>query len=120
MPKYMAALRSAGRALVPLALVVAFAVTAGVAQAHDDAWWIEIEKSYRMTSGTSHCCSKNHCHRVKPGEVERIAGGWLVVETGQVFQDNQPYGLYESIDLDMWQCSWPNNWVCLFFPKTGF
>jgi hypothetical protein len=88
--------------------------------AHDDAWWIEVEKSYRMTSGTAHCCSKDHCRRVTPGAVERIAGGWLVVETGQTFKDDQPTGLYESIDLDMWECSWPGNWVCLFFPKTGF
>jgi hypothetical protein len=88
--------------------------------AHDDAWWIEIEPKYRTTSGLSHCCSKDHCRVVKEGQVERIAGGWLVVSTGQVFEDGQPTGLYESIDVQMWECSWPGNWVCLFYPKTGF
>jgi hypothetical protein len=91
------------------------------ARAHDDAHWIQNEPRYKMTSGTAHCCSKDHCGMLQPGEtVQRVSNGWLVVDTGQIFEDDQPYGLYESINTVIWRCKFPNNWVCLFYPKTGF
>jgi hypothetical protein len=108
------------RALVPSLLVAAGVVTAGVATAHDDAWWIEQEPTYRRADNTAHCCSKYHCNPISSELVERVAGGWVYLPSGQLFADDQPYGLYQSIDIQFWGCTQGAGLGCLFTAKTGF
>lgn len=83
------------------------------ARAHGDMSWIMDNPK------TAYCCNEKDCRQVVGGEVERVDGGWRVLDTGQVFEDGSPH-IHPSRDINLYWCRWPEPTVrCLFVPPAG-
>lgn len=88
---------------------------ASPAWGHGDAAWI-------MEDGkTSYCCGPSDCERAPLSAIRATRGGWLVIATGQVFNEGDP-DLHMSKDQDFWWCRPPSmggKVKCLFAPAGG-
>lgn len=87
-----------------------------VAVAHGDAQWIA-DGHYTGIDGI-HCCGPADCSAFPADAIKRVDGGWQIVETGQLFKDEER-GIYESTDLQVWLCRRYSDHRCLFFPRSG-
>ena len=67
--------------------------------------------------GYRYCCGPDDCKVVGMNDVIRIQGGWEHVPTGTRLMDGE-YGIYPSIDVQMWRCVYQGRMRCLFLP-TG-
>lgn len=88
---------------------------AGPAWGHGDAAWI------MQDTKTSYCCGPSDCERAPLSAIRATRGGWLVIATGQVFNEGDP-DLHMSKDQDFWWCRPPNlggKVKCLFAPAGG-
>ena len=100
-----------------LSILVAMLVIFGsapVAHAHGEAEWIMAVEP--------RCCGPNDCAPVAEGGVERINGGFLVLETGEIVSDHSALW---SIDDHYWRCRYTSGartgqTRCLFVPALGF
>ena len=81
------------------------------ASSHGLAWWVQADPEFR------YCCTEVDCLPVKLNEVLRIDSGWVHVPTGTRLMDGE-YGIWPSIDIQMWRCVYNGQMRCLFLP-TG-
>lgn len=104
-------------------ILLALVVWPAAAWAHGDASWIMREPRFLDRQGF-HCCGTSDCAVVPRGQVMRVKGGWLVLDTGRLFHDDDR-DLYVSIDAEIWLCRRPDVMTgrpvdrCLFVPGLG-
>lgn len=98
------------------ALVSLLILLPGLAMAHGEAHWIAADASYRDAAG-AHCCGVSDCQPARPGEIERVDGGWLHVPTGTVLIDGTR-GIYPSIEARTFRCVRGGALKCVF-PAMG-
>ena len=106
-------LRSSRAALVGVAVLVAFG-SDRASHAHGEAEWI--------MSVEPRCCGPNDCAPVSEGGVQRVNGGFVVLETGEVISERDALW---SIDEHYWRCHYTSGvrtgqTRCLFVPALGF
>lgn len=97
--------------MVPV--VAAGLLLAGPAAAHDDAMWVETG-GYKDKAGVP-CCGEKDCRVAGPGVLKRIPGGWLHVPTQTSVKDDDPGGVYPSIDAQLWECDRGGELKCVFW-----
>lgn len=98
-----------------IALAGALILHCCAAMAHGSAEWI-MNGSYVDRWG-AHCCGPSDCEVAKPGEIQRIPGGWMHVPTQTSIKD-EDVGVYLSIDAQLWLCVRGGQLKCIF-PGSG-
>ncbi len=107
------------RILIAIAFIIFMVFVISQVHAHGDAQWIA-DGGFVGIDGVK-CCGVGDCDRVPPGAVERVAGGWRIKSSGQIFLDGSK-GLYESRDIEGWWCIFigeEDHKRCLFYPQSA-
>ena len=99
------------------ALLIAVLVVFGsvrLAHAHGEAEWIMALEP--------RCCGPNDCAAVADGGINRVNGGFLVLETGEIISESEALW---SVDDHYWRCRYTSGvrtgqTRCLFVPALGF
>ena len=98
-----------------IALTVSLAIgSERFSHAHGEAEWIMAVEP--------RCCGPNDCSPVREDGVERVSGGFVVLETGEVISERDALW---SIDEHYWRCRYTSGvragqTRCLFVPTLGF
>ena len=85
-----------------------------VAHAHGEAQWI-----WAMHP---QCCGPNDCVPMLDGAIERVNGGYIILETSEMILERDTLS---SIDEHYWRCRYSSGsrageTRCLFVPALGF
>jgi hypothetical protein len=101
------------------AIVAAIAALGGPSPAGAHDHWIARERLHDPVTG-AWCCNEIDCAPVKDGGVREVAGGFAIVDTGEVFPRARV--IWRSPDGNWWRCRniADNSTRCLIGPPFGY